>query len=143
MSSTHSLHYRLRAIRGGPFGLVNFTPHFIVIQIFQILFYRLCHFISTQIFEIYLQRTEYTFLISLFMIQLIINLKKGRDELIDICPLRTAQKFAIKYLLFQKSIFTMKGASVKVAILNFFTRQDPFIYHAKFHLLLRPPSSFL
>ena len=33
-----SLHYRLRAIRGGPLGLVNFTPHFIVIQIFQILF---------------------------------------------------------------------------------------------------------
>ena len=36
--SCHSLHYRLRAIRGGPLGLVNFTPHFIVIQIFQILF---------------------------------------------------------------------------------------------------------
>ena len=33
-----TLHYRLRAIRGGPLGLVNFTPHFIVIQIFQILF---------------------------------------------------------------------------------------------------------
>ena len=32
------MHYRLRAIRGGPLGLVNFTPHFIVIQIFQILF---------------------------------------------------------------------------------------------------------
>ena len=32
------VHYRLRAIRGGPLGLVNFTPHFIVIQIFQILF---------------------------------------------------------------------------------------------------------
>ena len=24
-----TLHYRLRAIRGGPLGLVNFTPHFI------------------------------------------------------------------------------------------------------------------
>ena len=34
----HPVHYRLRAIRGGPLGLVNFTPHFIVIQIFQILF---------------------------------------------------------------------------------------------------------
>ena len=33
-----AMHYRLRAIRGGPLGLVNFTPHFIVIQIFQILF---------------------------------------------------------------------------------------------------------
>ena len=33
-----TMHYRLRAIRGGPLGLVNFTPHFIVIQIFQILF---------------------------------------------------------------------------------------------------------
>ena len=32
-----SVHYRLRAIRGGPLGLVNLTPHFIVIQIFQIL----------------------------------------------------------------------------------------------------------
>ena len=30
------LHYRLRASRGVPFGVVNFTPHFIVIQIFQI-----------------------------------------------------------------------------------------------------------
>ena len=37
----------------------------------------------------------------------------------------------------------MKGASVKVAILNFFTRQDPFIHHATFQLLLRLPSSFL
>ena len=37
----------------------------------------------------------------------------------------------------------MKGASVNVAILNFFTRHDPFSHHAKFHLLLRPPSSFL
>ena len=36
----------------------------------------------------------------------------------------------------------MKGALVKVGILNFFTRQDPFIHHAKFHLQLRPPSSF-
>ena len=36
-----SLHYRLRAIRGVPLGVVNFTSHFIVIQIFQILiFYR-------------------------------------------------------------------------------------------------------
>ena len=61
-------------------------------------FYRLCHFIRTQIFQIYLQGTKYTFLISLFMIQLIINLKKGRDELIDICPLSTAQIFTIKYL---------------------------------------------
>ena len=33
-----SLHYRLRAIRGVPLGVVNFTSHFIVIQIFQILF---------------------------------------------------------------------------------------------------------
>ena len=33
-----SLHYRLRAIRGVPLGVFNFTPHFIVIQIFQILF---------------------------------------------------------------------------------------------------------
>ena len=33
-----SLHYRLRAIRDVPLGVVNFTPHFIVIQIFQILF---------------------------------------------------------------------------------------------------------
>ena len=35
---TPSVHYRLRAIRGGPLGVVNFTSHFIVIQIFQILF---------------------------------------------------------------------------------------------------------
>ena len=33
-----TLHYRLRAIRGGPLGVVNFTSNFIVIQIFQILF---------------------------------------------------------------------------------------------------------
>ena len=33
-----SLHYRLRAIRGVPLGVINFTPHFIDIQIFQILF---------------------------------------------------------------------------------------------------------
>ena len=32
------VHYRLRAIRGGPLGVFNFTSHFIVIQIFQILF---------------------------------------------------------------------------------------------------------
>ena len=32
------MHYRLRAIRGVPLGVVNFTSHFIVIQIFQILF---------------------------------------------------------------------------------------------------------
>ena len=31
-------HHRLRAIRGVPSGVVNFTSHFIVIQIFQILF---------------------------------------------------------------------------------------------------------
>ena len=33
-----TLHYRLEAIRGVPIGVINFTPHFIVIQIFQILF---------------------------------------------------------------------------------------------------------
>ena len=32
------MHYRLRAIRGVPLRVVNFTSHFIVIQIFQILF---------------------------------------------------------------------------------------------------------
>ena len=32
------MHYRLRAIRGAPLGVVNLTPHFGVIQIFQILF---------------------------------------------------------------------------------------------------------
>ena len=36
----------------------------------------------------------------------------------------------------------MKGASVKVAILRFFTRHGPFSHHAKFHLWLRPPSTF-
>ena len=30
-----SVHYRLRAIRGGPFGVVNFAFHFISVQIFQ------------------------------------------------------------------------------------------------------------
>ena len=35
---TFTVHYRLRAIRGGPLGVFNFTSHFIVIQIFQILF---------------------------------------------------------------------------------------------------------
>ena len=34
----NSVHYRLRAIRGVPLGVVNFTPHLIVIQIFQIFF---------------------------------------------------------------------------------------------------------
>ena len=77
------------------------------------------------------------------MIKLFINLKKGRDELVDICPLSTAQIFAIKDLLFKKSIFTLKGASVEVAILSFFTRHDPFFHHAKFQLPLRPPSTFL
>ena len=33
--------------------------------------------------------------------------------------------------------------SVKVAILNFFAWQNPFNHHAKFHLVLRPPSSLL
>ena len=42
--SCHSLYYRLRAIRGGPLGLVNLTPHFVVIQIFQILFLPLVSF---------------------------------------------------------------------------------------------------
>ena len=32
------MHYRLRAIRGVPLGVVNFTPHFICIQIFQLHF---------------------------------------------------------------------------------------------------------
>ena len=90
------MHYRLRAIRGVPLGVVNFTSHFIVIQIFQILFSPSVSF--------YMQ-----------------CMKKGRDELVDICPLSTAQIFAIKYLLFQKSTFTMKGASAEVAILSFFT----------------------
>ena len=44
--------------------------------------------------------------------------------------------------IFVKSYFTMKGTSVKIAILNCFARQDPIYHHAKFHLLLRPPSSF-
>ena len=35
----------------------------------------------------------------------------------------------------------MKRAPVKVTILNYFTRQDLFIHQAKFHLLLRPPST--
>ena len=43
---------------------------------------------------------------------------------------------------FSDCIFTMKGASVKVAILRFFTRHGPFSHHAKFHLWLRPPSTF-
>ena len=37
-SGSAPMHYRLRAIRGVPSGVVNFTPHFIAIQIFQILF---------------------------------------------------------------------------------------------------------
>ena len=37
-SQAEALHYRVRAIRGVPLGVVNFTLHFIVIQIFTILF---------------------------------------------------------------------------------------------------------
>ena len=48
------LHYRLSAMRHVTLGVVNFTPQFVAIQIFQILFYRWCHFIRTQIFQIYL-----------------------------------------------------------------------------------------
>ena len=33
------LHYRLRAIRGGPLGAVNFAFHFISVQIFQMEIY--------------------------------------------------------------------------------------------------------
>ena len=33
-----AVHYRLRAVRGVPLGVVNFTSHLVVIQIFQILF---------------------------------------------------------------------------------------------------------
>ena len=35
------LHYRLRVIRGGPFGFVNFAYHLICFQIFQIQFLRM------------------------------------------------------------------------------------------------------
>ena len=96
-----AMHYRLRAIRGGPLGLVNFTPHFIVIQIFQILFLSPVSFYThPNISDIFVGDEINLFNLTFHDIAIIINLKKGRDELIDICPLRTAQIFAIKYLLF-------------------------------------------
>ena len=38
------LHYRLRAIRGVTLGVVNFTPHFVPVPIFRILFLPLVSF---------------------------------------------------------------------------------------------------
>ena len=35
VTNQSSLHYRLRAIRGGPFKVADFASHFICIQIFQ------------------------------------------------------------------------------------------------------------
>ena len=137
------MHYRLRAIRGVPLGVVNFTSHFIVIQIFQILFLPPVSFYThPNISDMFVGDEIYLFNLT-FHEKLIINLKKGRDELVDICPLSTAKIVAIKYLLFQKSILTMKGASAEVAFLSFFIRHDPFFHHAKFQFPLRPPFTFL
>ena len=47
-----------------------------------------------------------------------------------------------KYLFFQKSDFTMKGASVKVAILSFFSQLAMKPLHKKNQLWLSPPSCF-
>ena len=46
------MHYWLRAIRGGPLGVVNFASHFICVQIYQIKNISLApHFIGVQIFQ--------------------------------------------------------------------------------------------
>ena len=50
--------------------------------------------------------------------------------------------FKKKYLFFQKSNFTMKGASVKVAILSFFSQLAMKPLHKKNQLWLSPPSCF-
>ena len=57
------------------------------------------------------------------------------------------QKLLRKYLkkqifVFQKSNFTMKGASVKVAILSFFSQLAKKPHHTKNQISLRPPSCF-
>ena len=95
-----SLHYRLRAIRDVPLGVVNFTPHFIVIQIFQILFLQPVSFYMHPNISDMFVGDEINFFNLTFHEKLIIDIKKGRDELVDICPLSTAQIVAIKYLLF-------------------------------------------
>ena len=53
------------------------------------------------------------------------------------------QIFPKQYLLFQKSDFTMNGASAEVANLNFFTRHGPFVHNAQLRLLLSPDYTFL
>ena len=85
-----SVHYRLRAIRGVPLGVVNFTSHFIVIQIFQILFLPPVSFYTHPNISDMFVGDEINLFNLTFHEKLIINLKKGRDELVDICPLSTA-----------------------------------------------------
>jgi len=53
-----------------------------------------------------------------------------------------AHIFENKYLLFQKSNFTMKGALVKVAILSFFSQLAKKPHHTKNQLSLGHPSCF-
>ena len=80
-----------------------------------------------------------TFQMKISALPIIMNVSKNpdifsRDDCANICK----QIFVIL-----KSNFTMNGASAEFAILNFFTRQDPFFRHPKFRLLLRPHSTFL
>ena len=48
-----------------------------------------------------------------------------------------------KYLYFSNLNFTMKGATVKKAILRFFSRRDLICHHQKFQPWQTPPSRFL
>ena len=67
-----------------------------------------------------------------------------RDELnsANIWSMRLEPKIENRYLLFQKSDFTMKGASVKVVILSFSSQLAMKPLHTKNQLWLSPPSCF-
>ena len=49
-----AVHYRLRAIRGGPFGVVNFASHTISVQIFQMEISALPHILSVSKYSRYI-----------------------------------------------------------------------------------------
>ena len=88
-------HYRLRAIRGVPFRSCQLHPTFYCHPNISDTFFTACVNILDMFVGDKLNLFNLTFHEKLF-----INLKKGRDELVDICPLSTAQIVAIKYLLF-------------------------------------------
>ena len=65
--------------------------------------------------------------------------KKGRVELGKYLIMRLEPKIENRYLIFQKSDFTMKGASVKVAILSLSSQLAMKPIHTKKSAFTEPP----